>query len=379
MDKNFTVSHAPRAWLAAGLCGDAATWGDDSQAAGDALFACAETEGVAALVHAMWASRLLPAATARRFAERERAAIARELLDHAELVRVLRALAGANVPVLLLKGAALAYSLYPAPHLRPRSDVDLLFPDQASVERAKAVLAPLGYTASEVPSTTTISFETGMHRTTVGGSSHHLDMHWRIANQVLFTDALHWAELASAAVPLPALDATARALCPMHALLHACMHRISHLPWDTASGGHGDRLIWLYDFHLLAQRLTAEDFTAFCRLAAERRLAGACFDGLREAQRAFVTPLPDGVLDTLAQAAGREAFDVSRARRRWYQEWHNLRTLPLTKQVAFAREKLFPSTAYMREQYAVDGPVRLAWAYLRRLGNGVRMTLFRAR
>jgi len=45
-----------------------------------------------------------------------------------ELREVLAALAGAGLPVLLLKGAALAYTLYPEPHLRDRSDTDLLFP-----------------------------------------------------------------------------------------------------------------------------------------------------------------------------------------------------------------------------------------------------------
>ena len=49
-----------------------------------------------------------------------------ELLRKHELVRVLEALARAEVATLLLKGTALAYSLYPAPTLRPRADTDVL-------------------------------------------------------------------------------------------------------------------------------------------------------------------------------------------------------------------------------------------------------------
>lgn len=375
MDKDSTVSRAPRDWLAAALRGDAPAWSEPSQAACDALFACAETEGVTALVHALGATRMLPAAAAQRFADVERGRIATELLERTELVRVLRALAAAQVPNLLLKGAALAYSVYPAPHLRPRCDVDLLFPDQATLARARAALAPLGYVASQVPATSLISYETGLHRTTAGGYGFHLDAHWKLANQPAFADALGWQQLDAATIALPALDATARGLSSLHALLHGCMHRLSHLPWDTDSGGHGDRLIWLYDFHLLVQRLDADDFEALVRIASERGLAGACRDGLDEAQRAFATPLPVGLLDALAQAARRESFDVTRARRRWYHEWSNLRAMPARQRLAFVREKLFPTVAYMREQYVVTGPASLAWAYLRRLGNGLRMTV----
>lgn len=375
MNKDFTASHAARTWLAAALRGQTPALGEGSKAACDGLITCARTEGVAALVCAQGAMRALPATTAQAFAQAERAAIAVELLERVELVRVLRALAAAQVPNLLLKGAALAYSVYPAPHLRPRTDVDLLFPDQNAVMAARLALAPLGYVASDVPTTTTIGYETAMHRTTAGGYSHHLDMHWRLANQALYADALEWSELDAAAIELPALDPTARALSPMHALLHACMHRISHLPWEHDTGGHGDRLIWLYDFHLLSQRLDARQFDAFRETAAARGLAGACHEGLREAQRLLGTSLPQGLMDALATAAGKESFDATRARRRWYQEWHNLRAMPLRRKLAFAREKLFPSPAYMREQYPVDGMASLMWAYLRRLGNGVRMTV----
>src|SRR5208282_5106828 len=49
-----------------------------------------------------------------------------ELAQRAELGRVLAALAEADVAPLILKGAGLAYTHYPRPGLRPRSDTDLL-------------------------------------------------------------------------------------------------------------------------------------------------------------------------------------------------------------------------------------------------------------
>ena len=52
--------------------------------------------------------------------------VAVELARKYELVRVLESLAQSGIAPLLLKGAALAYSLYPSPALRPRADTDLL-------------------------------------------------------------------------------------------------------------------------------------------------------------------------------------------------------------------------------------------------------------
>ena len=48
--------------------------------------------------------------------------------------------------MLLLKGAALAYTLYPEPHLRERCDTDLLLPSREDAERAGRVLQTLSYT-----------------------------------------------------------------------------------------------------------------------------------------------------------------------------------------------------------------------------------------
>ena len=53
-------------------------------------------------------------------------AAAHEPLRTADLAEVLSALAARGVDVLILKGTALAYDLYPAAELRPRSDTDLL-------------------------------------------------------------------------------------------------------------------------------------------------------------------------------------------------------------------------------------------------------------
>ncbi|MPZ37429.1 MAG: hypothetical protein GEU95_05080 [Rhizobiales bacterium] len=70
----------------------------------------------------------------------QRASVARE----ACIDRLLAAFDAANVPLLLLKGAALAHILYSAPHLRAALDVDVLI-DPADEACARQIIRMLGY------------------------------------------------------------------------------------------------------------------------------------------------------------------------------------------------------------------------------------------
>src|SRR6185436_811387 len=73
-----------------------------------------------------------------------RSAVAGELVRAHEITHVLDALAARRVFPILMKGAALAYSLYPSPAMRPRVDTDLLIPRE-DIAAARDVLLRRGY------------------------------------------------------------------------------------------------------------------------------------------------------------------------------------------------------------------------------------------
>src|SRR5262245_60284423 len=75
--------------------------------------------------------------------EHRRAALHNRLLLRA-LAACLRAFAAADVPVIVLKGAALAEQIYGEVALRPMIDVDLLIPGRHR-DTGRAVLERLGY------------------------------------------------------------------------------------------------------------------------------------------------------------------------------------------------------------------------------------------
>ena len=374
MPTDTAMYSARRDWLAAAIRGDQPHWPEAPAGTVEDMLAVAEAEGVSALldrvVRATDAAWVVPAEFTDALAAAAHQQMMVDLFRRGELVRVMRVLSAAGIPALLLKGAALSYWAYPAPYLRPRGDADLLFPDTEAIECCKPVLAGLGYTASNVPTTTAMAYQLVFRHDTENGHIHWIDAHWALANSALYAGCLNFDELRAEAITLPGLGDDARGLGRIHALMHACIHRVCNLPH-----GSGDRLIWLYDMDLLARRCSAQDFDRLIDLAVQRGLAGACWDGLHSAIAAFATPLPKGLLKGLERASRDEAFDIRKARRRWYQEWHNLRMLPVAKRWRWAWEKLFPHPAYMRELYSIDNRWSLGWVYLRRLGHGAWMTL----
>ena len=69
---------------------------------------------------------------------------ARQLYYQTELGRIVAALADDEIPVIVLKGAALIQDVYRGPGLRPMADLDLLVPNEL-VHRAQALVSGLGY------------------------------------------------------------------------------------------------------------------------------------------------------------------------------------------------------------------------------------------
>lgn len=343
-----------------------------------ALLSTAQAEGVLAFCH----DRLRRSPAWERYSATLRAAltqhvrqeVAVEMLRAVELREVLAALARQGLSVLLLKGAALAHTLYPEPHLRSRCDTDLLLPSREAAERAERVLQALGYQQPMAITGDLTCHELGCYKTGPGGLTHALDIHWRMSNATLFGECFTFTELAAAAVPIPALGPYARGLGPVHALLLAGMHRVANMSGDIA-----DRLIWLYDIHLLAQRFTSEQWSQLVMLAEERFLCGPCFDGLHSTQIGFGTTLPDAVLNRLRAGTNREGFDPRHAHPQWRFEWLTFCSLPPTMRLRWLGQYLFPSARHMRDRYGFRHLLWLPWFYGVRIVRRVSKLLYQRR
>jgi hypothetical protein len=308
------------------------------------LLALAQEEGVTALV----ASRLPDTPVRTLMVDATRGLAAASMLRIAECERVFSLLAQVGREALLLKGSALACWLYPAPHLRECADIDLLLDSRDDVAEAARLFAGHGYALGYEQGET--AYELVCRREGGGRMRMDLDLHWALNNAPVFARAFGFDELLAASIALPAIAVNARGLGPVHALLHACMHRAINL-----YTGVDDRLKWLYDIHLLADRLQSQEWDEVLRLCRERRLSGVCVAGLDAAADWFGPAAPAAVVTALRAMPLDGGVDGQRLHDWRYMHRMNLRALPGWRaRGAWLARKLFPTRAHLREMHGVD-------------------------
>ena len=320
-----------------------------------------------AIVAAARAGRVELLLAARRpgidLAGEMRDAVALEAAREVDVRRLVEALAAAGIRAVLIKGAALAYTHYPRPELRPRVDTDLMIPAEAR-SRAAAVLESHGYArAVETDGEWCVS-QMHFERADAASGRHPIDVHWRISNVLVFADVLTYADLARDAVALPRLGPQAFGPSTLHSLLLACVHRVAHHDNST-------QLLWLYDIHVLAEALDDRERDEFVAMAAARRVGAVCAAGLHAAAEAFdgqagdLAARLDAAPRTIEPTAAllesdRRLVDVLAADIRALDGW------PARARLLW--EHVFPAPAYMRARYGTSRP--LPWVYLRRIVMG---------
>jgi hypothetical protein len=339
----------------------------------DALVSSAEAHAVLPLVAArLLPRRDLPGALAHRLEDAARLAVVDDLVQEAELKRLIQAFAAGLRPV-LMKGAHLAYTYYERPDLRPRVDTDLLVArgDEAAAARE---LQRLGYAPREQSHGDLVSYQSAYALTRNGATLHVVDLHWRIANPQRFGQVLSYDDASAAAVPVPSLTPDARALSPVHALLIACVHPVAH---------HANQhcLLWQYDIHLVASRFDDEDWREFAAAARAGGVAGVCRASLARAFDDFGLSVPRDAWFALVDSTGADAATsayLAGGRRHVQRVWWDLQSLSTWHERSrLLRQHLFPSAQYMRQVYAPSSGAPLPWLYARRVWHGAQKWLAR--
>jgi hypothetical protein len=287
-----------------------------------------------------------PPTVADSLADAARADIARELLRHREIVSVLDALAKKKIRPVLLKGTALAYTVYSRPSSRPREDTDLIVP-RGDVEAVRGVMESLGYFAPKTCDGELLLCQFPMRKEDVFGVRHAFDIHWKISTQSVFADALTYEELAVESIPAPALGPSARVPSPLHALLLACIHPVMH-------HRNSELLIWQHDIHLLVARLCQADLDRFVDLAVMKRVAAVIAHQLRLTQQRLGTR---GLASVIARLEAARPDEASAAYldsgRRWRHELaSNIRGLTRwSDKLKLIREVALPGSDYVLSAY----------------------------
>jgi hypothetical protein len=250
----------------------------------------ARYHGVGCLLHrslSACCSDLVPVEFLTQLRRRTQAVALLNRLLAQEIVALCEAMAARGVPVIPIKGATLAASIYGDVALRDFNDMDLLVPERAIAD-AEAVLLASGYERKD--------------RSSAPGETEQEDgpYHVFIKRRMLFRVDLQWAiiekyfmfpldrpEFWKHRVPLVVADKTVQGLAPEDLLIVLCIHGSKHV-WEE--------LKWVCDVAELLRSHQHLDWERIYSNASAWRCRRLVSMGLSLAHRLLDAPLPGGVL-----------------------------------------------------------------------------------
>lgn len=288
------------------------------------------------------------------------------LLMADELAARLAVFAQAGIPVVVLKGAALAFTLYPDPALRCLGDIDLLVhAEQRTL--AMAVLEDQGfapYGEMQEGFCARYSNERAFRR--CGKPPVQVDLHWALSGRSYWRQRTSMTWFWAHTAPWSVGGQPALMLGPEAQLLHLCAHA-----WQ-----HGTpKIRWSYDIALLLTRWSID---------WDEVLAIAPIFGFTAALQATLASVGDlwGVQLPSAGAAHLAALPVpwgERVLQEFIAVDHGRGLVLLDglgqadprSTLAFWWKVALPSPEFMRRRYGLEGHAALAARYLQRAMIGV--------
>lgn len=339
----------------------------------DKLTRTAELQGVAPLLYNHLKARLSQNGESEPGVGRlrqiayawEGVALARE----PALTEILGQAADRDIPLLVMKGAALAYQIYPSPGQRPSMDSDLLVaPDKC--EELADMLRFLGYELPNDIRPKNLSYQYIATRTLPGGLQFMLDIHHRINNNELFSRLFTFSELWQRAVKIPELGPSARGLGHSDAIILASMHRVGHL-----CEGQPEKLIWLYDFKLLIESLSEVNETKTINLLEQKELGPICSAGIEAANEYFSIRVPPRLKECLrtspAGSTTAKLLGAGPLKLLWLRFLAQENT---SERIRFLVGLALPAAEHIRSQYP-NSNLWLPLLYLRRGISGIAARL----
>ena len=259
------------------------------------------------------------------------------------------ALAEADIPVILLKGADLAQTLYPNPALRPMGDLDLLV-HKEDLDRAVDLAFQMGYQEA-VDSDPGVNRQFGHHIHLRNEKHVILELHWGLVggeyDQRSPPMAWVWSQVHQPEFQeldkrqFQMLDA------PAH-ILFICAHMALQHGLSEA------RLIWFYDVYLLLQ--SYGDRMIWNKLLSGARQSGwgASLDAMLSAVVSnFEYPVPQDFISKLRRTPSNDEklvqreIDVTRT----MHGLHVFSALEASHKAKYLFVRLFPSPTHMRNHY----------------------------
>lgn len=333
------------------------------------LVARANTEGIAPLIYsklkasALWSA--LPADVQKPLQAANATLAAKEFLRHQEAILHLNNFEREGLAPITIKGAALAYTHYDAPHHRPRADTDILFRNQQQAELAANLLEAHGYKRAALHDGDLMNKAFTLFKLDDSGVlEHQYDLHWRVAYEHRYQQVLSYDKL----LPLSTRNGYGyRTPDPVISLLITCIHNES----DRPKHAH-NRLIWYVDLKLLTNSFTIHDWVSLTEFAALLHAGDAIINILDPASNCLQMSLPHGLKHQLQQSGNEGTINNFHS---VAPVIRNLRYLSLRQKIRYVWQLFFPSITSIKSQYKVNKPREIFFAYARRIVDRLKLYL----
>jgi hypothetical protein len=287
-------------------------------------------------------------------------------------------LAAEGVPIILLKGVALAQTVYRNASVRPMVDLDLLV-RREHVPTALRVLSALGYEPADAEHRAgyVVTYRNEVMLVKPGEVNVPIEIHWSLFGPLYYQQAVPMDWFWQTALPVRSGDASAWMLSPEAQLLHLC----AHMPLQHSDEGE-PRLLWLHDVaEVIAFYQEQIDWDQVLDRARAYDLVLPVQWILTRVGGEWHAPIPPAVLERLR--ALRPSRDEERvfawltaAHRPAQRFWVDLASMPgWGPRLRLAWCIFFPSAGYMQYRYRIPHRFLVPLYYLYRWFLGLRDTL----
>jgi hypothetical protein len=305
-----------------------------------------------------------------RMRERFLASHARYLGMERQIRDVLDAFHREKISALVIKGPALARTLYPSAATRPSDDIDILVnPEQYM--KAREALTRIGYGSTCRRFETFRAFfssEPFIHRTDKT-KPYEVDLHWSIFQYHGLKRDNGVGAFFDRQITVETPTLAYQTLENVDALIQAAFHLMVH-------HGEGIRLIWISDIALLARELTVpKGWEVLQERALQLKANLAVGHALELAQSWFGLWIPEGYDDFTSSSPGEKAqsAELSYAK---HKQGPDIRLGGYLSSLRTSKNKtrylinfLFPHPDYMRLTYPPSRNWLLPLSYFRRWGR----------
>jgi len=297
-----------------------------------------------------------------------------------------------DIPIIVLKGAAIAQTVYPDIGLRHMQDIDLLVPEVKLPDIVK-LLESMGYKPA-IPDFGLDILDLLSNQVALIKTSFHnipLEIHSSIIASKAYDYAVpvdwFWSQIERFSCPDSTngnFNSTRRKdnvfkLTPTAQLLHSAVHL-------TLQHGAGKvPLLWFYDIHRLMQVFEFRiDWELLINKAVEFRWESALKCALSQTRDNFGTNLPDGIIKKLSRRSNTHVQKIVEIKQKSPQtrmegEWQVLVSINPRHRLKLILVLLFPTFSYMRWRYQIQTTWSLPFFYVYRwldiLSDGIRTIL----